>query len=62
MLSLAAGSAYLARGAVADGADARIALCRFYADNLLVEAGALKERILGGAASLAEAGKALVSA
>jgi alkylation response protein AidB-like acyl-CoA dehydrogenase len=62
MLSLAAGGAYLARGAVAGGEEGRVALCRFYADNLLVEAGALKARILGGAASLAEAGKALVSA
>jgi alkylation response protein AidB-like acyl-CoA dehydrogenase len=61
MLSLAAGGAYLARGAVADGEAARIALCRFYTDNLLVEAATLKERILGGAASLAEAGKALIS-
>jgi hypothetical protein len=62
MLSLAAGGAYLARGAVTGGDEARIALCRFHADNLLVEAGALKERVLGGAASLAEAGKALISA
>ena len=62
MLSLAAGGAYLARGAVAGGDESRIALCRFYADNLLAEAGALKARILGGAASLAEAGKALISA
>jgi alkylation response protein AidB-like acyl-CoA dehydrogenase len=61
MLSLAAGGAYLARGGIADGSDHRIALCRFFADNLLVESGALKDRVLGGAASLAEAGKALIS-
>jgi alkylation response protein AidB-like acyl-CoA dehydrogenase len=61
MFSLAAGGAYLARGAVAGGTDERIALCRFYADNLLGEVGALKDRVIGGAASLAEAGKALIS-
>jgi hypothetical protein len=62
MLSLAAGGAYLARGAVAGGEESRIALCRFFADNLLVEAGALKARVIGGTASLAAAGKALISA
>jgi hypothetical protein len=62
MLSLAAGGAYLARGAVAGGEAGRVALCRFYADNLLVEAGALKRRILCGAASLGEAGRTLISA
>ena len=60
MLSLAAGGAYLARGALADGAEARIALCRFYADNLLSEVGALKKQSVGGAESLAQAARHLI--
>jgi acyl-CoA dehydrogenase len=60
LISLAAGGAYLARGALAD--QSRIALCRFFAENLLGEAGALKARVIGGAESLAAAGKALISA
>ncbi|QAZ41867.1 acyl-CoA dehydrogenase [Mesorhizobium sp. Pch-S] len=60
LISLAAGGAYLARGALA--AEQRLPLCRFYAENMLGETAALKERVLGGAESLAEAGKALISA
>jgi alkylation response protein AidB-like acyl-CoA dehydrogenase len=60
LISLAAGGAYLAHGALAD--QSRIALCRFFAENLLGEAGALKERVIGGAESLAAAGKTLISA
>ncbi|TGQ34314.1 MULTISPECIES: acyl-CoA dehydrogenase [unclassified Mesorhizobium] len=60
LISLAAGGAYLARGALAD--QSRIALCRFFAENLLGEARALKDRVIGGAESLAAAGKALISA
>ncbi|SJM29578.1 acyl-CoA dehydrogenase [Mesorhizobium delmotii] len=60
LISLAAGGAYLARGALAD--QSRTALCRFFAENLLGEAGALKERVIGGAESLAAAGKTLISA
>jgi alkylation response protein AidB-like acyl-CoA dehydrogenase len=60
LISLAAGGAYLARGALAD--QGRIAVCRFFAENLLGEAGALKERVIGGADSLATAGQTLISA
>ncbi|TIP79383.1 MAG: acyl-CoA dehydrogenase, partial [Mesorhizobium sp.] len=59
LISLAAGGAYLARGALAD--QGRIAVCRFFAENLLGEAGALKERVIGGADSLAAAGQTLSS-
>ncbi|CAH2401883.1 acyl-CoA dehydrogenase [Mesorhizobium escarrei] len=59
LISLAAGGAYLARGALAD--QSRIAVCRFFTENLLGEAGALKERVIGGADSLAAAGKTLIS-
>ncbi|TPL42212.1 acyl-CoA dehydrogenase family protein [Mesorhizobium sp. B2-4-6] len=60
LISLAAGGAYLAQGGLADRS--RIALCRFFAENLLGETHALKERVIDGAESLAAAGKALISA
>jgi alkylation response protein AidB-like acyl-CoA dehydrogenase len=60
LISLAAGGAYLAQGGLAD--HGRIALCRFFAENLLGETQALKERVIEGAESLAAAGKALISA
>lgn len=60
LISLAAGGAYLAQGALAD--HNRIALCRFFAENLIGEVGALKDRVVEGAESLAAAGKTLVSA
>jgi hypothetical protein len=62
LFSLVAGGAYLARAALADGDERRIALCRFFAENLLGETAALKDRITGGAASLAAAATALISA
>ncbi|WP_296737800.1 acyl-CoA dehydrogenase [Mesorhizobium sp.] len=60
LISLTAGGAYLAQGGLADRG--RIALCRFFAENLLGETRALKERVVDGAESLAAAGKALISA
>ncbi|MGX9146227.1 acyl-CoA dehydrogenase family protein [Mesorhizobium sp. 128a] len=60
LISLAAGGAYLARGGLAE--PNRIALCRFFAENLLGEASALKDRVIDGAESLAAAGKTLISA
>ena len=59
--ALTAGAAYLAKAAIADEAQDRIALCRFYADNLLGETAALKETVIGGAESLLEAGASLVA-
>ena len=61
LFALAAGGVYLARGAIVDGAADRIALCRFYAENLLGETQALKESIVDGAESLLAAGATLVS-
>ncbi|WFU48305.1 acyl-CoA dehydrogenase [Sinorhizobium terangae] len=56
--------AYLAKGGLAEAGDgkqdARIALCRFAAENLLAETGALKDRVVSGAESLAAARAALV--
>ncbi|MBN9222964.1 MAG: acyl-CoA dehydrogenase, partial [Mesorhizobium sp.] len=60
LISLAAGGAYLARGALAD--QARIGLCRFFTENLLGETRALKDRVIDGGESLADAGKTLISA
>ncbi|EHK53799.1 acyl-CoA dehydrogenase [Allomesorhizobium alhagi] len=60
LFALTAGAAYLARGALADGGEERTALCRFFAENLLGETRALKDRVIGGAESLATAAKTLV--
>ncbi len=50
---------YLAKGGLAEapggGAEGRIALCRFAAENLLSEVTALKDSVINGAASLAAA-------
>jgi hypothetical protein len=62
LVGLAAGGAHLARAGLADSGDARVALARFYAENLLGECGALKSRALEGAASLAAAASFLQSA
>ncbi|SIP98292.1 acyl-CoA dehydrogenase [Rhizobium sp. RU35A] len=58
LFGLALTGAYLAKGALADaahGAEQRIALCRFAAENLIAETAALKDRVIHGAASLAAA-------
>jgi acyl-CoA dehydrogenase len=55
LLSLAAGGAYLAKGALSGGDAARIGLCRFYAENVIAETAALKDRVLEGAESLLDA-------
>jgi alkylation response protein AidB-like acyl-CoA dehydrogenase len=59
LFALAAGGAYLARGALATRETARVALCRFFAENLIGETAALKDSVVGGAGSLAEAAAAL---
>ena len=62
LFALASGGAYLAKGAVAEKAAGRIALCRFFAENLIGETRALKDRVIGGAESLHAAAAALVAA
>ncbi|MEP9370886.1 acyl-CoA dehydrogenase family protein [Mesorhizobium sp. KR1-2] len=62
LFGLAAGGAYLAQAALAGGDGERQALCRFFAENLVGETRALKERVVDGAASLAVAGESLISA
>ncbi|HTO32903.1 MAG TPA: acyl-CoA dehydrogenase [Pararhizobium sp.] len=63
LFGLALTGVYLARGGLVEagdaGRDARIALCRFAAENLLSETATLKDRIVNGAASLAAARIAL---
>ncbi len=59
LFSLAAGGTYLGRAAIAGKDAARIALCRFNAENLLGETAALRERVIDGAGSLAAATAAL---
>ncbi|QDZ00479.1 acyl-CoA dehydrogenase [Nitratireductor mangrovi] len=59
LFAIAAGAAYLGRGAVAAKAPDRIALCRFFCENFAGEAAALRERACEGAESLAQAAAAL---
>ncbi|MCO5083199.1 MAG: acyl-CoA dehydrogenase C-terminal domain-containing protein [Rhizobiaceae bacterium] len=61
LFGLAAGGVYLAKAALADGKGPRIALCRFFAENLIGETAALKYRVIGGAESLSEAAATLVA-
>jgi alkylation response protein AidB-like acyl-CoA dehydrogenase len=61
LFALAAGGCYLAKAALADGAAERIALCRFFAENLVGETTVLKDRIISGGASLAQASVLLVA-
>ncbi len=62
LFALAAGGAYLARGALAELSPERIALCRFFAENLIGETGALADRVTAGAESLASASAAVLVA
>jgi acyl-CoA dehydrogenase len=62
LFAFAAGGAYLAKAAVAEQSAGRIALCRFFAENLIGETRALKQRVTDGAESLAAAAAALVAA
>ncbi|MCY6381694.1 acyl-CoA dehydrogenase [Hoeflea prorocentri] len=62
LFGLASGTVYLAKGALVEtveGNAARIALCRFCAENLLAETSALKEAVTEGAYSLEQARSAL---
>ncbi len=64
LFGLVLSSVCLAKGGLAKPQDgrqeARIALCRFAAENLLSETGTLKDRVVNGADSLAAARMALV--
>jgi acyl-CoA dehydrogenase len=62
LFALAAGGAYLARAALADRSPARIALCRFFAENMAGDTSPLREQVVGGGEGLLAAGKSLISA
>ncbi|MHC1549853.1 acyl-CoA dehydrogenase family protein [Phyllobacterium sp. K27] len=59
LFGLAAGASYLAKGALADSDNRHKVLARYFAENLLNETAALKDRVLNGAASLLGARSAL---
>jgi hypothetical protein len=59
LFGLAAGGTLLARGAVATGEAGPIALCRFFAENLVGECAALRDRAVSGWASIEAAEAAL---
>jgi len=61
LFGLAAGGAFLARAALAERDPSRVALCRFYAENIVPQASSLQQAVTEGAESLAAAGKALVA-
>jgi hypothetical protein len=61
LFSLAAGAALMARGARKAEDAPHTALCRFFAENLLPESSALKDRVVNGAASLDEAAATLLA-
>jgi hypothetical protein len=61
LFALASGGVYLARGALASRSVERIALCRFFAENLAAETQALRNRVTDGAESLAAAAKSLIN-
>ncbi|MFI0845631.1 acyl-CoA dehydrogenase [Mesorhizobium sp. IMUNJ 23232] len=61
LFALASGAAMQARGAVKSGAAERIALCRFFAENLAGETGALRDRVINGGESLEAAAKTLIA-
>ncbi|QND52193.1 acyl-CoA dehydrogenase [Phyllobacterium sp. 628] len=59
LFGLAAGATYLAKGALGGDNAGRTVLARFFAENLLNETSALKDRVLHGAPSLRGARAAL---
>ena len=59
LFGLAAGATYLAKGALGGDNAGRTALARFFAENLLNETSALKDRVINGAPSLLGARAAL---
>jgi hypothetical protein len=61
LFSLAAGTALMVRGARDAENASQTALCRFFAENLLPESSALKDRVVNGAASLDEAATAILA-
>ena len=61
LFALASGGIHLARAALADATPERIALCRFFAENMAAETEALRSGITIGAEGLLAAGKSLIA-
>ena len=59
LFGLASGGVLLARGALAKGEVQPVALCRFFAENLVGECAALRDRVVSGWASIEAAEAAL---
>ena len=59
LFGLAAGGVLLARGALAKGEVQPVALCRFFAENLVGECATLRDRVVSGWASIEDAEAAL---
>jgi hypothetical protein len=57
LISLAAGGIYLAKSALADGDKGRVAMARFFAENIVGETAALRDRVMNGADSLFQSAK-----
>jgi acyl-CoA dehydrogenase len=55
LLSLVVGGAYFAKGSLLSSDAGQIALCRFFAENMIAETAALKDCVREGASSLLEA-------
>ncbi len=61
LASLTAGGCMLARGAVSSNESERTALCRFFAENLVVESGALTQSVIHGAEAISAAAAGLTN-
>ncbi|MEW9807019.1 acyl-CoA dehydrogenase [Mesorhizobium sp. ZMM04-5] len=61
LFALAAGGACLARAALADPSPQRVALCRFFAENMAGDTVSLRGQVVGGADGLLAAGRHLVA-
>ncbi|WP_432807370.1 acyl-CoA dehydrogenase [Rhodoligotrophos ferricapiens] len=55
LFGLAAGGAWLVKGALADRANGHVPLARFFAEHLMTETGGLKRRVIDGGASVLKA-------
>ncbi|QPC86994.1 acyl-CoA dehydrogenase [Mesorhizobium sp. NBSH29] len=62
LFALASGGVYLAKGALSEKSTKRVALARFFSENLVAETAALKDRVINGAESLSAAARDLVIA
>ena len=62
LFALATAGAFMVRGAVGSKSDSAIALCRFFAENLIGETATLKDRVMTGSESLLDSDTVLKTA